>query len=118
MEPGQFVVQCRPMMNRDPRQFENPDVFIPDRAPNRHVALGLGIHRCLGAHLLKIEARVAAEEFLRRIPEFEPDPAGETELAAGPGRRHGAGPDRVPARRRVRDPEGSQRRTRRLRAAG
>lgn len=73
LEPEQFVVKVLPVINRDPRQFPNPDVFIPDRTPNRHLALGLGIHRCLGAHLLKVEARVAAEEFLRRIPDFELD---------------------------------------------
>ena len=83
MEPGQFVVQALPIQNRDPRQFPNPDVFIPDRTPNRHHALGLGIHRCLGQHLIKVEARVAAEEFLRRIPEFELDPLEETEWLHG-----------------------------------
>jgi cytochrome P450 len=83
MQPGQFVVQMLPIMNRDPRQFDNPDVFLPDRAPNRHLALGLGIHRCLGAHLLKIEAAVAAQEFLRRIPEFELDPDGHTTWLKG-----------------------------------
>jgi cytochrome P450 len=83
MKPGQFVVQHCPIMNRDPRQFEHPDVFIPERTPNRHVALGMGIHRCLGAHLLRIEARVAAEQLLRRIPEFELDPDGETAWLRG-----------------------------------
>jgi cytochrome P450 len=73
MQPGQFVVKALPILNRDSREFPNPDVFVPDRAPNRHLALGMGIHRCLGAHLLKIEARVAMTELLRRIPEFELD---------------------------------------------
>jgi cytochrome P450 len=73
MEPDQLLVKVLPIINRDPRQFPNPDVFIPERVPNRHLGLGLGIHRCLGAHLLKVEARVAAEEFLRRIPDFELD---------------------------------------------
>lgn len=74
MEPGQHVVLEQPIANRDPRQFEHPDVFDPTRTPNRHFALGLGIHRCLGAHLVRVEARVACEEFFRRIPEWYLDP--------------------------------------------
>jgi hypothetical protein len=83
MEPGQFLVKMLPIANRDSREFENPDVFMPDRSPNRHVGLGMGIHRCLGAHLLKIEARVAIEELLRRIPEYELDGERETEWLLG-----------------------------------
>jgi hypothetical protein len=83
MKPGQFVVLMNPIANRDSREFANPDVFVPDRAPNRHLALGMGIHRCLGAHLLKVEARVAMEELMRRIPEFELDPQGETSWLLG-----------------------------------
>jgi cytochrome P450 len=74
-EPGQNVVLAHPVANRDPRQFEHPDVFDPERSPNRHLALGMGIHRCLGAHLVRVEARVASEEFLKRVPEFELDSA-------------------------------------------
>jgi len=62
-----------PVANRDPRQFPYPDVFIPDRAPNRHLTLGTGIHRCIGTHLLRVEGRVVLTEFLKRIPEFELD---------------------------------------------
>jgi cytochrome P450 len=74
MEPGQHIVLEQPIANRDPRQFEHPDVFDPERSPNRHFALGLGIHRCLGAHLVRVEAKVACEEFFRRIPEWHLDP--------------------------------------------
>jgi cytochrome P450 len=74
MEPGQHIVLGLPIANRDPRQFDHPDVFDPERSPNRHVALGMGIHRCLGAHLVRMEARVAAEEFVKRIPRWELDP--------------------------------------------
>jgi cytochrome P450 len=74
MQPGQHVVVFHPIVNRDPRQFENPDVFNPERTPNRHFGLGLGIHRCLGAHLVRVEAQCVFEEFMRRIPEWELDP--------------------------------------------
>jgi cytochrome P450 len=73
MEAGQHLVNFHPIINRDPRQFPNPDVFIAERSPNRHFALGLGIHRCLGTHLVRVEATVVAEEFMARIPEWELD---------------------------------------------
>lgn len=92
MRPGQFVVKMLPIVNRDPREFPDPDTFRPDRTPNRHVALGLGIHRCLGAHLLKMEARVAMTELLRRIPDFELDPDDNTSWLHG----HISGMQRVP----------------------
>ncbi len=73
MRKDQMVLLCNPIANRDPRVFEYPDSFILERSPNRHVGLGLGIHRCLGAHLLALEARVVIEEFLRRLPHYELD---------------------------------------------
>ncbi len=71
---GQHIVLEQPIVNRDPRQFAHPDVFDPERTPNRHMGLGLGIHRCLGAHLVRVEAKVACEEFFKRIPVWELDP--------------------------------------------
>ncbi|MCU1500304.1 MAG: cinA, partial [Acidimicrobiales bacterium] len=83
MAPGDHVVVFHPIINRDARQFEYPDVFVPERSPNRHFALGLGIHRCLGMHLLRVEARVVAEEFMRRIPEWELDPERASRWSPG-----------------------------------
>lgn len=56
MKKGDIAVLALPVANRDTRQFEYADAFIPDRVPNRHIGLGTGIHRCLGAHFLLIEA--------------------------------------------------------------
>lgn len=72
-----------PVVNRDPGQFPYPDVFIPDRAPNRHLTLGTGIHRCIGTHLLRVEGRVVLTEFLRRIPDFELDRTRQTRWGTG-----------------------------------
>lgn len=74
IKKDQVVGLIHQICNRDPREFPYPDVFIADRSPNRHLGLGLGIHRCLGAHLVKVEARIFLEEFLRRVPEFRLDP--------------------------------------------
>jgi hypothetical protein len=57
--------------NRDPEEFPDPEEVLLDRDPNRHLAFGAGIHRCLGAHVGRLELRVALEEFLRRIPDYE-----------------------------------------------
>lgn len=57
--------------NRDDRRWADPHRFLVDREPLRSVAFGDGIHFCLGAHLARLEARVALEEVLRRFPDFE-----------------------------------------------
>ena len=54
--------------NRDERQFERPARFDVDRSPNRHLAFGHGIHFCLGAPLARLEARIALEGILSRLP--------------------------------------------------
>ncbi len=83
-----------PAANRDPAAFEDADRFIIDRAHNRHLAFGLGIHRCAGSNLARMELRVALEEFLARYPRFElSDPAAVT-WAAGQVR----GPRALPLR--------------------
>ena len=62
--------------NRDPRKFERPDEFYPERGVNPHVAFGLGAHRCVGMHLARRELAIALEEWHERIPDYR--------LGAGP----------------------------------
>lgn len=54
--------------NRDPRQFVEPERFIPTRTPNRHVAFGHGIHFCIGAPLSRMEAAVALPIIFTQLP--------------------------------------------------
>ncbi|MDT5266905.1 MAG: hypothetical protein QOI90_3531, partial [Mycobacterium sp.] len=61
--------------NRDPDQFDNPDVVDLTRgSPRRHLAFGHGIHYCVGAALARIEARAVLTTLLARTREFTLDP--------------------------------------------
>ena len=71
MEPGQVVLVTFAAANRDPEVFAEPDRFDISRSPNRHLAFGHGIHHCLGAPLAVVEARIAFESLLRRMPDPE-----------------------------------------------
>ena len=57
--------------SRDPEVCSNPERFDIERQEVVHTAFGVGPHRCLGEHLARLEIRVAVEEFLQRIPDFE-----------------------------------------------
>jgi cytochrome P450 len=79
VKQGDSVLLPFPAANRDPDVFENADTVIIDREVNRHVAFGLGIHRCLGSNLARLELRVAVEVFINRFPKFElADPSAVT----------------------------------------
>ena len=79
LQEGDWLLLPFPAANRDPAMFEDPGVVQLDRARNRHAAFGLGIHRCLGSNLARMELRVALEEWMARYPDFElSDPAGVT----------------------------------------
>jgi cytochrome P450 len=61
---------------------------------NRHAAFGLGIHRCIGSHLARMELRVALEVWLERVPEFSLADAAAVTWSHGQVR----GPRRLPLR--------------------
>ncbi|GAB2909473.1 cytochrome P450 [Nonomuraea fastidiosa] len=97
MKADDWVLLSFPSANRDPRQFERAGEVVIDREVNRHVAFGLGIHRCVGSHLARMELRVALEVWLERIPVFElADPAAVT-WATGQVRGPRTLPVRLPA---------------------
>ena len=61
---------------RDPRAFDRADEFDIERPPNVAIALGHGVHSCLGAALARMESRVAIDELRRRWRRLEVDEAG------------------------------------------
>lgn len=67
---GQLVNSVLAAGNRDPERFSNPDRFEVARDEGRHLGLGLGIHFCLGAPLVRLEAQIAFETLLRRFPDL------------------------------------------------
>jgi len=67
---GQDVYVGWAAANRDPKMFDSPQEFKLDRAMNRHMSFGFGIHTCPGASLARMELRVALEEVLRRLSDL------------------------------------------------
>jgi cytochrome P450 len=92
IKPGNMVLLSFPAANRDPAMFPDADKVIIDRKENRHAAFGLGIHRCVGSNLARMEMLVAIEEWLKRIPDFRLDPSREMKWSEGTVR----GPRQLP----------------------
>ena len=70
--------------NHDEQEFERPDQIVLDRAPNRHVAFGLGPHRCIGSHLARLMSEVMVRAVLDRIPDYQVDLGGVHEYLGNP----------------------------------
>jgi hypothetical protein len=90
MKKGHMILLSFPAANRDPAMFPDADKVLIDRKENRHAAFGLGIHRCVGSNLARMEMTVAIEEWLKRIPKFSL--AGEVTWSEGTVR----GPRQLP----------------------
>jgi cytochrome P450 len=77
MKADDWILLSFPAANRDPAHFDRAGEVVIDREVNKHAAFGLGIHRCVGSHLARMELRVALEVWLERLPEFTlADPTG------------------------------------------
>ena len=94
MKEYDWILLGFPAANRDPAVFKDADKFIIDRMENRHLAFGLGIHRCAGSNLARLELRVAIEEFIKRYPRFEVADSRAVTFAQGQVR----GPRNLPFR--------------------
>lgn len=94
MKADDWVLLSFPSANRDPEAFEDADQVIIDREVNRHVAFGLGIHRCAGSHLARMELRVALDVWLDSFPTFHLADPGAVRWSGGQVR----GPRTLPVR--------------------
>jgi cytochrome P450 len=70
--------------NRDERMIPEPERFDVLREPNPHLAFGFGAHFCLGANLARLEARVAFEELLARLPDYRMTESRVQRTCSGP----------------------------------
>jgi cytochrome P450 len=81
---GEAVLIMWAAANLDEEEFPEPDEFVVDRTPNRHLAFGRGVHKCIGLHFARLELKVALEEVLAVAPAFEITvPEEELEWAVG-----------------------------------
>jgi cytochrome P450 len=92
MRAGEQTLVTFPAANHDPAAFEDAHIFQLDRQDNRHVAFGVGIHRCAGSNLARLEMLVAFQEWLRAFPNYSLDKSKKTTWANGQVR----GPREIP----------------------
>lgn len=78
---GSAILTIMAAANRDPRRFDNPDVYDIHREDIGHLTFGYGTHFCLGASLARLEGRAALQEILKRWTEWDVDYDG-IELAS------------------------------------
>jgi cytochrome P450 len=83
VRPGEQMLLTFPAANHDPEVFEDAHEFQLERARNRHVAFGLGIHRCVGSNLARLELLIGMQEWLRAFPNYTLDPSQDTSWANG-----------------------------------
>jgi cytochrome P450 len=71
MKAGDLVCLAYGSANRDERRWENPDVYELERRPTGHLGFGGSVHACLGTAIAKLATRIAYEELLSAVPDFE-----------------------------------------------
>ena len=75
---GSAVYVALGSANRDSAEFPEAERMDVTRAPSGHLAFGHGLHFCIGAPLARLEARIAFETLLRRLPSIELDASVES----------------------------------------
>ncbi len=83
MKKGDKVTSILPACNYDPDVFPNPTVVDFNRPKKIILAFTVGIHSCMGAHLARLEIKIALQEWLKRIPDFKVRPGAETVYRPG-----------------------------------
>jgi cytochrome P450 len=83
LKAGERIALNYAAASRDPAVCPRPTEFDVHRTDIVHATFGVGVHRCLGSHLARLELRVTIEEFLARIPEFELEPGTEPSYESG-----------------------------------
>ena len=94
VSPGDQVLLVWAAANRDDDQFDDAESFVADRSPNRHLAFGAGVHRCLGAHLARLQFRIVVGSVLQRLPDYAVSDPGAVGRLTG----HMEGIHRLPIR--------------------
>lgn len=88
VKKGQQLILMLAGANRDPEQFRDPDRLDVTRENLRHLAFGQGLHFCLGAQLARLEAAMALEALVTRLPDLrfvrEPITWGSNTVLRGP----------------------------------
>lgn len=74
LKEGEWLALYLPGADLDEREFARPEEFDMHRENKAHVAFGAGAHRCLGAHLARVELQVLYQQMLKRLPPFRLDP--------------------------------------------
>lgn len=83
MKAGDKVMSVLPACNYDAEVFANPTVVDFDRVRKPILSFAGGVHSCMGAHLARLEVKIALQEWLKRIPEFSVKPGTHIEYRPG-----------------------------------
>jgi cytochrome P450 len=83
MKEGDRITCVLPACNFDPEVFPNPLEVDFDRPRKTILAFTVGVHSCMGAHLARLEVKIALQEWLKRIPSFQIKPGYEVEYRPG-----------------------------------
>ncbi len=83
VDAGEQILLIIGSANTDDEAIDHAQEVQWDRTPNRHVAFGAGIHRCLGSHLARLELLVALREWHARIPHYQVKPGIALEFTPG-----------------------------------
>ena len=83
MKKGDRITCVLPACNYDPEAFPDPTRIDFDRPRKTILAFTVGVHSCMGAHLARLEVKIALEEWLKRVPDFSVKPGTKIEYRPG-----------------------------------